>query len=116
MPSKPKRPCNNPGCPELTTERYCEKHQKEYDQRVDQRRGSASSRGYDYKWQKARASYLKSHPLCVECLKNDKLTPAALVHHVKRIKDGGSVLDHSNLMCLCVKCHDKIHNEQGHKW
>ena len=26
MPSKPKRPCSYPGCPNLTDGQYCEKH------------------------------------------------------------------------------------------
>ena len=28
MPYKPKRPCSYPGCPRLTSGRYCEEHQK----------------------------------------------------------------------------------------
>lgn len=31
MPSKPKRPCSAPGCPELTRERFCQLHAKEAD-------------------------------------------------------------------------------------
>lgn len=28
MPKKPKSPCRFRGCPELTEEKYCEKHRK----------------------------------------------------------------------------------------
>lgn len=28
MPTKPKRPCKHPGCPRLTSGRYCELHAK----------------------------------------------------------------------------------------
>ena len=31
MPVKPKKPCSFRGCPELTSGRYCVKHQKEVD-------------------------------------------------------------------------------------
>ncbi|MGK5049620.1 HNH endonuclease [Janthinobacterium sp. GB4P2] len=30
---------------------------------------SSTKRGYSYAWQKARAGYLRSHPLCVYCLR-----------------------------------------------
>lgn len=30
---------------------------------------SSTQRGYGYAWQKARAGYLRSHPLCVYCLR-----------------------------------------------
>ncbi|WP_338134154.1 hypothetical protein [Brevibacillus laterosporus] len=41
MPSKAKRPCSYFRCPELTTERFCQAHKKQY----DQERGSSNSRG-----------------------------------------------------------------------
>lgn len=28
MPYKPKHPCSYPGCPKLTSERYCDEHKK----------------------------------------------------------------------------------------
>lgn len=28
MPTKPKRPCSYPGCPRLTSGRFCEEHAK----------------------------------------------------------------------------------------
>ena len=31
---------------------------------------SSTKRGYGYAWQKARAGYLRSHPLCVYCLRD----------------------------------------------
>jgi 5-methylcytosine-specific restriction enzyme A len=33
---------------------------------LDQRRGSSSERGYGARWQKARAAYLRAHPLAVD--------------------------------------------------
>lgn len=33
------------------------------------------------------------------------MTPAAMVDHIKEIKDGGARLDESNVMAMCWKCH-----------
>lgn len=60
MPMKPKKPCRHPGCPKLTDGLYCEEHEALH--RGD--RASSSKRGYNRRWQKARARYLKAHPLC----------------------------------------------------
>ena len=50
---------------------------------VDQRRGSAASRGYDSRWAKASASDRKSNPLCEYCRINGfPLTPATCTDHL----------------------------------
>lgn len=36
---------------------------------------SSTKRGYGYAWQKARAGYLRSHPLCVYCLRDTVYAP-----------------------------------------
>ena len=110
---KPLRPCGHPGCPELVQSGRCAKHTRE----KEQRRGSAASRGYSGQWVKVRDRYLKQFPLCYRCQnKYNRVTAATLVHHIKRIRDAGPVLDTNNLMSLCVKCHDEIHRDQGDKW
>jgi 5-methylcytosine-specific restriction protein A len=48
----------------------------------DARRGSARERGYTRRWDKARATYLQSHPLCVMCGKAGRITPANVVDHI----------------------------------
>ena len=68
MPMKPKKPCRHPGCPKLTDGLYCEEHEALH--RGD--RASSSKRGYNRQWQKARARYLKAHPLCVQCMKEGR--------------------------------------------
>ena len=79
MPIKPKKPCRHPGCPKLTDGLYCEEHEALH--RGD--RASSSKRGYNRRWQKARARYLKAHPLCVQCMKEGKAVTATVVDHVK---------------------------------
>ena len=54
--------CRYPGCHELTTDRYCEKHKV----KQDNTRLSAHARGYTSKWDKARKVFLAEHPTC-EC-------------------------------------------------
>lgn len=72
-------------------------------------------------WKKVRKTYLLQHPLCEECLKKGKVTPATSVHHIKSPFKGGEtnqflLLDYNNLESVCHECHSEIHNkEQGYK-
>ena len=45
-------------------------------------RPSARARGYDSKWEKARAAYLAEHPLCVMCEARGRVEPATVVDHI----------------------------------
>lgn len=65
-------------------------------------------RGYGGSWEKARAMFLRSSPLCYDCAR-----PAELVHHIKPIADGGERLDFENMMALCVPCHGKRHGARA---
>jgi len=116
LPKKPKRPCSYPGCPELTENRYCEKHQqsvKEY----EFNRGSAARRGYNYRWRKARERYLKEHPLCVQCEREGKLTPATVVDHIKPHKGNRELFwDEDNWQSLCKACHDSKTAKYDGRW
>lgn len=71
-------------------------------------------------WRNLREAYMKQNPLCEECLKKGKVTPASSVHHIKSPFKGGELnkvlfLDYNNLQSICHECHAEIHNkEQGH--
>lgn len=71
-------------------------------------------------WRKMRDCYLREHPLCDECLKKGKITPATDIHHIKSPFRNGEInyallLDEDNLMSLCKECHGNIHAaQQGH--
>lgn len=114
MPSKPMKPCNKIGCPNLTTERYCEQHKQE-ERRYDRGRGSASQRGYDAKWRKARLRFLRQNPLCVHCLDEDEITPATVVDHIQAHKGDRELFwDEDNWQALCKMHHDiKTAKEDG---
>ena len=104
IPNKPKRPCGNVGCSALTTERFCPEHKKQ----DDKRRGSASQRGYDAKWRKARETYLRQHPLCVYCMKDGKVMVATVVDHIKPHKGNRALFwDRQNWQALCKQHHDQ---------
>ena len=111
MPTRPKKPCSYPRCPELVAKgAYCEKHKKQEHKRLDSYRGTPKERGYDTQWTKVRAMKLQQDPLCEFCESIGKVTPAVLVHHIKTIRDRPEIrLEMENLMSLCRSCHDEVH-------
>ena len=70
-----------------------------------------ASRGYDLRWRKVRAWYIRNNPLCSNCYANGIITPAEMVHHIRPISAGGSVADPDNLEALCNKCHALRHKQ-----
>jgi hypothetical protein len=52
------------------------------------------------------------HKLCQECLRNGKVEPATLTHHVNEYRENFSELDfwRGPFEVLCFKCHQVIHN------
>lgn len=75
---------------------------KRYDDRE-----SSSERGYGYKWQKARAAYLKKHPLCVQHEIRGIVEIATVVDHkIPHRGDMNLFWDSGNWQSLCKPCHD----------
>ncbi|GEO27037.1 hypothetical protein AAC03nite_28220 [Alicyclobacillus acidoterrestris] len=106
MPSKPMKPCSKPGCAALTRERYCDDHKQDA-WKYDTERKSSAQRGYDSRWRKARLAYLKKHPLCVECEREGRLTPATVVDHIVPHKgDKALFWDSANWQPMCKPHHD----------
>jgi 5-methylcytosine-specific restriction protein A len=102
MPSKPLKPCNKLGCPNLTRDKYCDNH-KQLDTNYDIHRGTAAQRGYGAKWRRARAGYLSQHPICVRC--GDVAT---VVDHIQPHKgDMNLFWSVANWQPLCKRCHDR---------
>lgn len=106
MPKHPKRPCRYPGCPNLCESgTYCPEHSAESPDRL---RGSATERGYDAKWRRARKRFLRSHPLCANCLSQGLLTPATVMDHIVPHRgDHRLFWDEQNWQPLCKACHDR---------
>lgn len=116
MPRKPAHPCNYPGCPKLTHERYCPDHQRQANQNYEKyHRNREAKRKYDSRWNRIRKAYAKAHPWCEECLKQGIYVPVEQVHHRKPLSEGGTH-DWENLESLCTSCHSKIHAKRGDRF
>ena len=107
MAIKPKRPCNFPGCNNLVDEYpYCPVHESIPRLNYDKARETATKRGYDTRWKKARAVFLNEYPLCVECMKQGRTTPADTVDHIIPCKGNTAEFwNQSNWQPLCRSCH-----------
>ena len=108
IPYKPKKPCAYPGCPELTDVRFCENHAKQDARNYERyRRDPATRKRYGRAWKRIRDRYISRHPLCEECEKHGRATPAEEVHHILPLAQGGTHAE-ANLMALCKECHSGI--------
>ena len=105
MPTKPKRPCNHPGCPALTDTGYCEQHNrhKSYNRQRKDSEAAAFYRSKD--WRITSQQFRGMYPQCQACGK-----PARMVHHepelVVLLARGDDPLDWSWLKSLCWSCHE----------
>lgn len=89
-------------------EKYLQAQQRRREARRTRERGSSSARGYNYRWQKARRTFLFEHPLCEECLKRGEITAATDVDHIKPHKGDSKLFwDTSNWQALCHRCHSR---------
>lgn len=114
MPYRPKRPCSYPGCPKLTDGRYCPEHKKLMDAQYDRRMRDRGAKEFytSYEWKRKRREYLSEHPIC-ECCRRK---PATLVDHIIPIKQGGALLEDSNLQALCSSCHGSKSIREGSRF
>jgi len=68
---------------------------------------TSTQRGYGYKWQKARETYLRSHPLCVYCEREGRVTAATVVDHkVPHRGDQELFWCQDNWQSMCKPHHD----------
>lgn len=118
MPIKPKRPCSMSGCGRLCDngEQYCSDHKQEVNTHYNKfQRDTMSKKRYGRAWKRIRDRYIKTNPLCEECQKNGRITPAEEVHHILPLSKGGGN-ETSNLMSLCKSCHSRITVKMGDRW
>jgi 5-methylcytosine-specific restriction protein A len=122
MPSKSLRFCLHSGCKNLTRNGYCPEHadeaeQKRKDQfkRYDQRRGSASERGYDSRWAKASKWFLKQpgNQICKLHLPGCKIV-AECVDHIEPPDgpDDPKFWDPDNWQPACIRCNSVKGNKK----
>lgn len=73
------------------------------------------------KWLEKRAKILRRDEyLCQECKRYGKSTPASTVHHIIPlawclIYNVALALASMNLVSLCEKCHDRMHDRTNNK-
>ncbi|MDZ3745338.1 HNH endonuclease [Pseudoglutamicibacter cumminsii] len=116
VPRKPKRPCSQPGCPELTDHRFCPAHARAEDERYrTYQRDPAINKRYDHRRRKIRNAYIQAHPLCEQCQTQGRVTPAQEVDHIVPLEDGGTH-DEANLQALCKPCHSSKIARGNDRW
>ena len=100
MAYAPPSPCTFPGCPNLCCGPRCHEHA------YDDKRPSASKRGYDRRWERFRQMKLRREPMCEECRRQGRDTPATDVDHIVSLARGGR---HTieNTQSLCHSCHSQ---------
>lgn len=118
MPFKPKKPCAYPACPELTHERYCEKHKRVVDKQYNDYQRDKESQGFyqSAAWKSLRKLKLNRNPICEECQKQGRPIKATMVDHITPIKQGGAPLDIENLQSLCYSCHSRKSIKEGSRF
>ncbi len=88
----------------------CPLHLAQHRQQVNARRGITAERGYTGAWRKARAAYLRAHPLCEcdECKALGRVLPATVVDHIKPHRGDMSLFwDRTNWQAMSKPCHDR---------
>lgn len=93
----------------------CPKHAAQVRRESDQARPTRTARLYSNRWDRARSTFLRSHPLCAYCLELGCLTPATAVDHfVPHRGDQALFWDESNWRATCAPCHSsKTAREDG---
>lgn len=69
------------------------------------------------KWKDKRAKILRrDNYICMNCSKYGKTTPATTVHHIYPYEQFPKLkLNSINLISLCEKCHNEMHNRTNHE-
>jgi 5-methylcytosine-specific restriction protein A len=99
---------------------YCLAHKRAVQQKVEQQRETSNQRGYGYKWQQARAQYLRENPLCMctECQAGLlRVVPATDVDHIIPHKGNMKLFwDRNNWQALSKSCHSKKTAKEDGRW
>ena len=110
MPMRPRKPCSQPGCPELIEpgQRKCVAHRRQDDRRYKRDRNDDEQQRFykSARWRRLRKIVLRRDPICKKCEEEGRTRASQEVHH----KDG----DHKNneidnLVGLCKSCHSREH-------
>lgn len=69
-------------------------------------------------WKAKRKAILRrDNYMCRKCRRFGKMRPAKVVHHIQHLDEFPELaLVDSNLISLCMKCHNEEHPEKGASW
>jgi 5-methylcytosine-specific restriction enzyme A len=121
MPNALAHYCGTPGCGERVQTPYCPAHTKTNQQHYDNRRGSASERGYGAKWQAYVRRFRGHYPLCgmrppgapetadSRCALEHRPVPMYVVDHIVPVTSAQDprFYDETNHQALCEPCHNR---------
>lgn len=83
----------------------------------EHRRGSARARGYDARWDRERAGFLRQHPLCLGCQARGEITAATVVDHIIPHKGDMTLFwDAANWQSSCAWDHDVLKQKLEAIW
>lgn len=92
-------------CPE-----HARAHERQYRQHYD------ASTLYGRRWQRARRVFLAENPLCEDCTKVGRVTPATEVHHRIRHRGDAAIFWRvESWAAVCKPCHAK-HTARESGW
>jgi 5-methylcytosine-specific restriction protein A len=117
VPRAPQCPCSHPGCNALVDHGRCEKHAILQRREIDDRRGSAASRGYGKRWDKAAKLFRQLHPLCAMCSTVPHPVASKEVDHIIPHKGDMELFwDQDNWQALCKSCHSTKTAKEDGRW
>ena len=109
MPYAPAKPCSLPSCPDFRTpgSRYCATHAPQFAQQEQDRRGTATERGYSSRWARYRKWFL-SQPENILCACGCGHA-ATDVDHIKPVSgpDDPMFWERTNHQPLTHACHSR---------
>jgi 5-methylcytosine-specific restriction protein A len=115
MPTAPKHPCAERGCPALVPRGVarCPVHTATRAAHTTAERAHSQSLYNTTQWRELRRAHLQAHPLCEQCKREGRITAARVADHVRPHNgDEKKFYDPSNLQSLCdwtspYNCHGK---------
>lgn len=76
-----------------------------------QRDRTAKAFYHSQAWKQLRLVKLAETPYCERCYREDRLTPATTVHHIRELSEAWDErLNLANLESLCASCHSRHHS------
>jgi len=106
MPSRPRKPCSQPGCSKTTANGGpCDAHRR---QREARRKEDGNDAYRTTRWQRVRRAYLYDHPWCLLCTRAATVADHFPKSRRELLAEGVSNPDESSrLRPLCSSCHNK---------